>query len=132
MKTLPMIVLVTVIPLTSVAGTVEVDKGFEQAQITTNTDVGLKGSPEIARCTGTKCAGPGDKIRKEQDSHGTQRVSDNRGGQVTSGDKKGSRKHHEKAAMPVLAGNRGGQSSSGSKKGPRHSDTETFAPLRLS
>ena len=132
MKTLPMIVLITVFPVASFAGTGNVDKDFEQAQITANTDVELKGSPEIARCTGTKCAGPGDTIRNEQGILGTQRVADNRGGQVTSGDKKGSRKHREKAAMPLVAGNRGGQSSAGTKKGPRHTDTETLAPVRVS
>lgn len=151
MKTLPMLVLVTLIPVAA-ASSANIGNTFGQDQILLITSEkaianpelakcrGTKcagpgdtirnqqgsektlGGPELAKCRGTKCAGPGDAIRNGQDMDAAQQLAGNRGGQSTSGTKKGARHHDGSRVMPALADNRGGQATSGTKKGPRHHD----------
>ena len=94
MKKFPMIVLIAVLPVATLAGTFKDGNDFEQVPIAAVAGVGLRASPELAKCTGRKCAGWGDMIRKGRGREGALRLSENRGGQTNSG-------------------------SSGSKKGPR-------------
>jgi general stress protein YciG len=159
MKALPVIVLVTLIPIATFASAASIGTGVGQGQvapITAEEAIGspdlarcqgakcagpgdrirngqdMIGSPDLAKCQGAKCAGPGDRIRNGQDIQGTQQLAGDRGGQATSGTKKGSRHHDDQSAMPVLAGSRGGQASAGTRKGSRHHDDEIGNPVRLS
>lgn len=131
MKTLPVIVLATLIPVVALASTTNAGNGVAPIQISARADEGTIRSPDLARCQGTKCAGPGDRIRNGQDFDGAQRLAGNRGGEVSSGSKKGRRHHEGEPATPLVAGNRGGQSSAGSKKGSRHHDNAIGADVAL-
>ena len=132
MKTLPAIVLVTLIPIATFASATSIWSGVGQGRMAPITAEEAIGSRDLARCQGTKCSGPGDRIRNGQEIQGTQQLADNRGGQVSSGTKKGSRHHDDQSAMPVMADNRGGQASSGTRKGSRHHDDEIGNPVRFS
>ena len=129
MKALPVIVLVTLIPVATFASTASIGNGIGQGQIPANTSEAMIGSPDLARCQGAKCAGPGDRIRNGQDIDGRHPLADNRGGQTTSGTKKGSRHYDDQPAAPVMADNRGGQTTSGTKKGSRHYDDQPATPV---
>ena len=91
MKTLPVIVLVMLIPLAAASSSIHVWNGYGQGQVLPNTSEEAIGNPDLAKCRGTKCAGSGDTIRNGQDVDGTQRFAGSRGGQTTSGAKKGAR-----------------------------------------
>lgn len=157
MKTLPLFVLVTIIPFAA-ASSANLGGGIGQGPLLINKSEMAIGKPDLARCQGTKCAGPGDKIRNQQgseetmgspelancrgtkcagpgdtirnrqDMDTTQQLAGNRGGQSTSGTKKGARHHDGSQVMPELADNRGGQATSGAKKGPRHHDDRIGNP----
>jgi hypothetical protein len=127
MKTLPTLLLVTLIPLAA-ASSVNLGNGIGAGQPLPNTSGDGIGNPDVAVCRGTKCAGPRDTIRNGQDLNGAEQLVGNRGGKSTSGTKKGPRHHDGSQAMPALAGNRGGQTTSGTKKGPRHHDDRIVSP----
>jgi hypothetical protein len=127
MKTLPMFVLVTLIPVAA-ASSANLGNSFGQDQMLPITLEKAMGNPELAKCRGAKCAGPGDTIRNGQDMDTAQQLAGNRGGQATSGTKKGSRHHDGSQVMPELADNRGGQATSGAKKGARHHDGSQVMP----
>ena len=128
MKTVAMVTLVALIPVGALAGHSSLENGIEQAQVPANTEQGLEGSPVLTKCKGRKCSGPGDTIRNEQDVQGTPRLSGDRGGEATAGDKKGRRRHHDPIGTPLLTDNRGGQASAGGKKGRRLHDDSICNP----
>jgi hypothetical protein len=65
MKTLPVIVLVTLIPVVTLARTTNTANDVEHIQMSPNTDEATIGNPTLAICTGKKCAGG---PRKHHDS----------------------------------------------------------------
>lgn len=94
MKTLPMFVLVLLIPVAA-ASSANLASAFGQSQLLPTTSEKTIGNPELAKCRGTKCAGPGDAIRNGQDMDTAHQLAGNRGGQSTSGTKKGPRHHDD-------------------------------------
>lgn len=132
MRALSIAVFVALLPVSAQAGNSDIRDAIEQVQVPTSIDRGLQGGPELARCRGTKCAGPGDQIRNEPDVQDGQRVAGDRGGQATAGGKKGRRHHETPESLPLLAGDRGGQATAGGKKGRRHHDNDIFEPRFLS
>ena len=131
MKTLATFVFVSLIPVAALGANINAVNGVDPIRISSDTDWEMNGGPELGRCQGKKCAGPGDKIRNEQGVQESLRLAGSRGGEATSGDKKGSRRHGESKGIPLLAGNRGGRSSAGSKKGRRHYDERGVEPVCL-
>ena len=131
MKALAMLAFVTLIPVTVLGANSNAGNGTEPVRISNDTDWGSNGSPELARCQGKKCAGPGDTTKNDRGVQGVQQLAGSRGGEATSGDKKGSRRHAELNVVPLLAGNRGGSSSAGTKKGRRYHDEGICEPVCL-
>jgi hypothetical protein len=89
-----MLLLVTLIPVAA-ANSANLGNDIGQGQLPPNTSVEILGNPELARCQGAKCAGRGDTIRNGQDMDTAEQLAGNRGGQSTSGTKKGARNHDD-------------------------------------
>lgn len=131
MKALPVIVLVALIPVATFASTASIGNGIGQGQTPPNTSEAMIGSFDLAKCQGTKCAGPGDRIRNGQDMIGSPDLARCQGAKCAGpGDR--IRNGQDIDGRHPLADNRGGQSSSGTRKGSRHHDDEIGNPLRLS
>jgi len=101
MKALPVIVLVALIPVATFASTASIGNGIGQGQTPPNTSEAMIGSFDLAICQGKKCASQGDRIRNGQDIQGTQQLAGSRGGDATSGTRKGSRHHDDEIGNPL-------------------------------
>ncbi len=123
MNTFPMIVLVALIPVGALAGADTAGIQVDSITISSGTVSRVDRDSAIAKCQGRKCAGPGDTIKNQAGIQGMDRLSGNRGGQTTSGGKKGARHLEDVESGFQTVGNCGGEATAGSKKGSRHSDT---------
>jgi hypothetical protein len=124
-----MLLLVTLIPVAA-ANSANLGNDIGQGQLPPNTSVEILGNPELAKCQGTKCAGRGDKIRSQQGSEQTldSPVLAKCRGTKCAGRGDTIRNGQDMDTAEQLAGNRGGQSTSGTKKGARHHDDLIRSP----
>lgn len=123
MNAFPIIVLVALIPVAAMAGNDATEIRVDSITTSAESVSRVQSDSAIEKCQGRKCAGPGDTIRSQPVIQDMERLSGNRGGQTTSGGKKGARHLEDVESGFQTAGNRGGEATAGSKKGSRHSDT---------